>query len=148
MILDKIENSKLYAGLGKRLAKAFEYINTTDLLKTETGKYDIDGDDVFAIVQEYDTKDVSACKIEAHRKYIDVQYVFYGVELMGISTLKDQQPVLVNEENDYCIYEGDSSLIKVEAGMFTIFFPDDLHMPGIKFNEVSTVKKVVVKVKI
>jgi YhcH/YjgK/YiaL family protein len=148
MILDKIENAKIYAGLGERMVKAFAYINATDLLQTAVGKYDIDADDVFAIVQEYDSKELSDCKIEAHRKYIDVQYIVYGVELMGVTTLIDQQPVLINEENDYCIYEGDTSLIKVEAGMFTVFFPDDLHMPGIKFNQISSVKKVVVKVKI
>jgi len=148
MILDKIENAKIYAGLGERMAKAFTYINATDLLQTAVGKYDIDGEDVFAIVQEYDSKELSDCKIEAHRKYIDVQYIVYGVELMGVTTLIEQQPILINEENDYCIYEGDTSLIKVEAGMFTVFFPDDLHMPGIKFNQISSVKKVVVKVKI
>lgn len=148
MILDKIENSKLYIGLGERIAKAFEYIHTTDLLQTAVGKYEIDTDDVFAIVQEYDTKQISECKIEAHRKYIDVQYIISGVELMGVSTLTNQNPVVINEENDYCLYEGDSSLIKLDAGMFTIFFPDDLHMPGIKFNQISKVKKVVVKVRV
>jgi len=148
MILDKIENSKLYTALGRRIAKAFEYIHATDLLQTAVGKYEIDGDDVFAIVQEYDTKDIKDCKIEAHRKYIDVQYIIYGVEQMGVTTLHDQQPVLVNQENDYSIYEGDTSLIKVDAGMFTIFFPDDLHMPGVKFHEISSVKKVVVKVRV
>ena len=53
-----------------------------------------------------------------------------------------------NKENDYDFYECETTPIKVSAGMFTIFFPEDLHMPCIKAEESSYVKKVVVKVKI
>ncbi len=148
MIFDKIENFELYVGLNKKIAKAFGYIIATDLSQLAPGKYEIDQDDIFALVQEYDTKDKENCKLEAHKKYIDLQYIINGVELMGISSLKDQVAVEKNEKDDYAFYEGDSDFIKVNNGMFTIFFPDDLHMPGIKINHSSKVKKVVIKVKI
>ncbi len=146
MVIDKIENSKLYAGLSKNIAKAFAYINETDLTSIEAGKYEIDNGDIFAIVMEYDTKDKS--EIESHFKYIDIHYIISGVEYMGVTLLKNQIPVIKNAENDYAFYECDTDLIKVEAGMFTIFFPDDIHMPCIKATQISKVKKVVVKIPI
>lgn len=148
MVIDKIEHSKLYACLSDKIAKAFAFINETDLSSIASGKYEIDKDDIFALVQEYDTKDKSECKLEGHTKYIDVQYIISGVELIGVRPLKNQIPVTKNNEDDYAFYEGDSDLIRVDTGMFAIFFPEDLHMPCIKLNQSSRVKKVVVKVRI
>jgi len=148
MVLDSIENYKLYTNLSERIAKAFEFITNNDLGNIALGKHIIDGDTVFALVQEYETKDAETCKLEAHYKYIDVQYVIKGTELMGINTLTNQLPVSKSEADDYAFYTDDCSFVKVNEGMFTIFFPNDLHMPCIKMNETATVKKVVVKVRI
>jgi YhcH/YjgK/YiaL family protein len=148
MVIDKIENYRLYSKLTKRLTKAFEFINDTDLVTIESGKYQIDNDDIFAIVQEYDTKEEKDCVLEGHHKYIDIQYIISGVEFMGFTPLTNQVSVEENLEKDYTFYDGDTSLIRVEEGMFTLFFPEDLHRPGVKSDQISKVKKVVVKVKI
>ena len=58
MIIDKIENYGLYAKLTERLAKGFEFIKNTNLVQIETGTYEIEDKDIFAIVQEYDTKEI------------------------------------------------------------------------------------------
>jgi YhcH/YjgK/YiaL family protein len=148
MVLDKIENCKLYSGLGVKVAKAFAYIMGTDLTNVESGKYEIDDGDVYALVQEYETKDRSEGKLEGHRKYIDVQYIISGTELIGITSLTNQVPVSQSEEDDYALYECDSDFIRLDQGKFAIFFPDDLHMPGISVNQASRIRKVVVKVRI
>lgn len=148
MVIDKIENYRLYSKLTKRLAKAFEFITETDLTAIEPGKYQIENDDIFAIVQEYDTKEEKDSILEGHHKYIDIQYVIQGVELMGFTPLTDQVAVEENLEKDYTFYEGETSMLRVEEGMFTLFFPEDLHRPGVKADQISKVKKVVVKVKI
>ncbi|MDM8160937.1 DUF386 family protein [Labilibaculum sp. A4] len=148
MIIDKIENSQLYAGVSERIAKAFEYINSTDLLTTEVGKYEIDGENVFALVQEYNTKNLEDCKLESHFEHIDIQYVISGTELMGVSILSNQIPHTVNNEKDVAFYKNDSTLFELTEGMFAIFFPDDLHCPCIKNVENSKVKKLVVKIRI
>ena len=148
MVIDKIENYSLYANLTKRMAKGFEFIKNTDLVSIESGIYDIEDKVVFAIVQEYDTKEIKDCVLEGHTKYIDIQYVIQGTELMGITTKKDQKVVISDLEKDYTFYEGETSFVRVEAGMFTLFFPDDLHMPCVKDGEITSVKKVVVKVQI
>jgi len=148
MIIDKFENAKLYAGLGEKIAKAFAYITETDLLHIATGQYEIEQEDVFARIQEYNTKAEDECKLEGHFKHIDVQYIVSGVELIGVSSLKNQRVLIKNEEEDYAFYDSTSDLIKLESGMFAIFFPDDLHKPCVMFEQSSKVKKVVIKVRI
>lgn len=148
MVIDKIENYRLYSKLTKRMTKGFEFITDTDLIALESGKYQIDNDDIFAIVQEYDTKEEQDCVLEGHHKYIDIQYVIKGVEIMGFTPLTDQISIEENLEKDYTFYEGDTSMLRVEEGIFTLFFPEDLHKPGVKSGKISKVKKVVVKVKI
>ena len=148
MVIDKIENYRLYSKLTKRLAKGFEFITNTDLVAIEPGKYEIDNEDIFAIVQEYDTKEVQDCVLEGHHKYIDIQYVIQGVELMGFTPLTNQVVVEEDLEKDYTFYQGETSMFRVEEGMFTLFFPEDLHRPGVKAGQILKVKKVVVKVKI
>lgn len=146
MIIDSIENDRRYAGLSDKIAKAFEFIRTHDLVSMPCGRYAIDHEDIFAMVQEYETKMPHEGNVEGHYRYIDIQYVIQGGELMGVTQLKNQQPIEINREADYAFYSCNSTLHPVEAGMFAIFFPNDLHMPCIRLNDVSKVKKVVIKV--
>ncbi len=149
MIIDKLSNSHIYSGLGERINKAFSYLKQTDFSNVKPGRYDIDGDNIFALVNEYNTKDENEGKLEAHKKYIDVQFVSKGMELMGYAPLQNQKVIdEYNEQNDITFYSGEKSFTLVEEGMFAIFFPTDVHLPGIKVNGKNSVKKVVVKVKI
>ena len=149
MIIDKLSNSHLYSGLGERIIKAFDYLTQPDFSKKELGKYEIDGDNIFAIVNEYQTKDASEGKLEAHKKYIDVQFVAKGSELMGYAPLGNQKVIdEYNEQNDIIFYSGEKSFTQVDEGMFAIFFPTDVHLPGIKAADKSYVKKIVIKVKV
>jgi YhcH/YjgK/YiaL family protein len=149
MILDKIENAHLYKGLSKIIEKAFKYIRETDLKNIKPGKYEIDGENIFALISEYKTKSETEGKLEAHKKYIDVQYVISGEEQMGYVPLNGQQILEpYKEENDIIFFTGDKSFTKVSAGMFAIFFPEDVHMPGIQTGDSSIVKKLVIKVRV
>jgi YhcH/YjgK/YiaL family protein len=146
MILDTLDNYHLYQSINERIAKGFEFLHNTDLDAIPSGKHDIDGDTIFALVQEYQTKPLAKCKLESHKKYIDIQYVIRGEEFIGITTKNNQKILEVNEDKDYTFYEGSTSLVRVSKGMFTIFFPDDLHQPCVQTEFVSKVKKVVIKV--
>ena len=149
MVIDKLSNTHLYSKLGERINTAFSYLKENDFSKMELGKYEIDGDNIFALVNEYNTKDESEGKLEAHKKYIDVQFVAKGSELMGFVPLENQKIIVeYNEQNDITFFEGANSFTKVDEGMFAIFFPTDVHLPGIKVNEKSYIKKVVIKVKV
>jgi YhcH/YjgK/YiaL family protein len=149
MIVDTLQNAGLYKNASTGLAKAFEYLLTTDFEPLAPGKYEVDGDNVFAIISEFETKDKTACEIEAHRKYIDIQYLVKGVEMFGYAPLAGQVPIVeYDEANDFAVYREEVSYIKLEAGMFIIFLPSDLHQPEVRQYEPVTVKKVVMKVKL
>ena len=148
MILDTLENYQLYSTINERIAKGFAFLRNTDLDAIPSGKHDIEGDAIFALVQEYQTKPLNECKLESHKKYIDIQYVIRGEEFMGVTTKKNQLVLEQDENKDYIFYEGTTSLVRVSKGMFTIFFPDDLHQPCVQTETISEVKKVVIKVMI
>jgi YhcH/YjgK/YiaL family protein len=149
MIFDKIENSHIYENISPFIKRAFEYLKQTDFSKMENGKHIVDGDNIFAIVQEYDTKNDADAKLEAHRKYIDVQYIISGEELIGVCPLIDQTPCKeYDAENDYALYDDTCSFVRIAHKQFAVFFPQDLHKPGIKVNASVKVKKVVMKVRI
>jgi YhcH/YjgK/YiaL family protein len=148
MIIDKIENAHLYKNIGDRISKSFEYIKATDLKTLPAGKYPIDDENIFALISEYKTKSESEGKLEAHKKYIDLQFVISGEELMGYSPFGNQQILEpYKEENDIIFFTGEKSFSKVSEGMFAIFFPEDVHMPGISTGIISDVKKLVIKVR-
>jgi YhcH/YjgK/YiaL family protein len=148
MIADKINNIHLYTHLGGNFQKAFSFITDPELLFLENGRYEIDGDNVYALISEYKTKDLNEGKLEAHKKYIDVQFMAKGEELIGYTPFQDQNILSeYNEEKDICFYNGDKSFLKIEQGMFAVFFPGELHMPGITSVRSNNVKKIVVKIK-
>jgi YhcH/YjgK/YiaL family protein len=150
MILDTLENAHLYYGLGPKFIKAFKYLNATDLASLEKGKYEIDGKDIIAIVNEYETVDPSSERMESHKKYIDVQYIVRGAELIGHDQLLEKSPSKAyDEEADYMLFsEKPSFFSRMEQNYFAIFFPTDLHMPNIRIDQPAQVKKVVIKISV
>lgn len=147
MILDKIENSGIYKCIDTRLSKAFDFLQTTDLSTLSLGKHIIDGDKLYAVVFEYETQPQGDKSLESHIKYIDVQYMIEGTEQIGITTLKDQKSTKeYDHENDYMLFDESFDQITFKKGMFAVFFPDDLHLPGLDAGMNSKVKKIVVKV--
>jgi YhcH/YjgK/YiaL family protein len=148
MILDKIENASLYKEIHKGINTALHYIQNTNFSEVPNGKHDIEGEDVFAIVKEYETKNIDHSLLEAHIKYIDVHFIADGIEQLGITTLLNQKPTkLYDAVDDYMLFKESYDLITLNKGMFAILFPDDIHIPEIKSGSISKVKKVVIKVK-
>ena len=148
MIFENIKHASTYYSLNERLTKALQYLAQTDFTSMEPGKYEIEGENIFALVQTYNTKPFSSGKWEAHKKYIDVQYIVSGKEKMGFTeTTKVIIMEEYNEEKDCAIYKGEGNFLIAEEGHFAIFFPSDVHMPGMAINIPKEVKKVVVKVK-
>jgi len=147
VIIDKIKNYRQYSGLGSNILSALEYITKTDFAEIENGRHDID-DDMYLLLSDYETRNIAECKTEAHRKYIDVQFIIKGQELVGYASLGNQSTITdYDEKNDYILYNGDLSFINFHEGMFAIFYPDDLHMPGVGDNN-SPIRKAVLKIKL
>ncbi len=83
MIIGTLAACERYYALGARFRKALEFLKEHDVAAMEPGRYDIEGDDVFALVQEYVTKTIDGCTLEAHQVYADVNYVAEGFEYLG-----------------------------------------------------------------
>lgn len=144
MIKDNIKNYLTY-DLSENLRAGLKYLSDTDLKTLENGTYDIIKDKVYAIVQDYNTKEKG--QLEAHREYIDIQYIVTGCEKIGIATLSNQAPA-TEYKPDIIFYEDDADdFITMRENDFAIFYPQDLHMPCIMIKHPEYVKKVVVKVK-
>ena len=115
------------------------------------GKYEIDGNNVFGIVQAYTTKPKGE-EFEAHREYIDIQYIVSGEEQMKVADVSKMTASTEYDAGKDCGFfenAGDASVLMVQQGEYAIFFPQDIHMPGVSCNEVpSAVRKIVVKVKV
>lgn len=135
----------------ERWDKAFIFLKSNDLSKLEVKKYDIDGDNVYAPVSEYVTKTDENPSYEVHRKYIDIQYIINGKEIIGHAPLAMKKDILVpyDEPKDYELMTVSKGVsLKAAPDRFFIFFPDDAHSPGLKDELNSQVRKVVVKVKV
>jgi YhcH/YjgK/YiaL family protein len=134
-----------------RWDKAFKFLKNTDLLKLELKRYDIDDDNLFATVSEYISKNEETAKFEAHRKYIDIQYVISGKEVMNVAPIATVKEILVpydaTKDIEFVAVKEIVSF-KANTDKFFIFFPGDAHRPGLKDGVNSPVRKIVVKVKV
>lgn len=151
MITDLLSNADLYKNIHPRLAAGLAWLRTTDLASLPLGKAVIDGEHLFALVQEYTPKGPELGKLEAHRRYWDIQYVASGEERMGWVNLGEatvSEPY--DTEREVAFFTGKCNYIRVPAGSFTIFAPQDVHMPGVAPAEgaAGLVRKVVVKVEV
>lgn len=149
MILDSLSNASLYAQLSPRLAEGFRFLRSANLKTLAVGRVEVAGPSVFALVQDYQTKPVEQGFWESHRRHIDIQYVVSGAERIGhapIDTLRVTDPF--DDEKDLIKYAGGGDFVTVREGQFTVFFPHDGHMPGIRVDGPVAVRKVVVKVAI
>ena len=152
MIIDTLENSEKYYLVHKNLQKAFDAIKNTLDKDMPVGKYEIDGKDLFISVQEYDTKLEENARFEAHRKYIDIQYIVSGEEVVEVTDLsKTSVKTAYNEEKDVEFYSATARVWRgsLTAGEYGIFFPNDVHRPAIAVDGApAPVKKILVKIKL
>ena len=149
MVFDNIKNCKTYCGMHRNFEKAFDFIKKAVEENLPTGKYEIDGKDLFASVQEYDSK--TSSKAESHKNYIDIQFIVTGKEIIkSLDIAKATPNTEYNAEKDVMFYESNeaATTVVLEDGEYMILFPHDVHEPGLCVETPSPVKKIVVKVKL
>jgi YhcH/YjgK/YiaL family protein len=148
MIFDVLDNHALYTGLGNHISAGLDFLLENDLTSLPVGRMEIDGDNLYALVQEYQTKSPEQGVWEAHRRYIDIQYVISGRERMGFASIRTMQLEEYIPERDFQPMSGAGNDLVLFANSFVILYPDDGHMPGMRINAPEKVRKVVLKVKI
>jgi YhcH/YjgK/YiaL family protein len=148
VIYDRFENLNLYCQPGARLHRALGYAR--DVARdVGDGRTDIDGDRLYASVATYETGSREERRFEAHRRYIDVQVLLDGEEIIDVS-LDPDLPIIeaYDEKRDVMFLEAPRQVasLAMRPGYFAVFYPHDIHRPGCLLGEKRRVRKIVMKV--
>ena len=139
-------------GYSTALIKALAFLRTQAFRNMPEGRHQIDGDKIFALLSRYTTRPQAECAPEAHRKFVDVQYVADGEEFLGwcpmSPDLVEMEPY--DEARDIIFYRAliPESSILLKAGSYAVLYPEDVHRPGVSMLDEypADVTKVVVKI--
>lgn len=134
-----------------QLVQAIDYLKAHDFSEWELGKYVIDGDNIFAVLMEYETQASTKLQGESHIDYIDVQCVLNGQEIIMISKHPEQHEISedLTQQHDTFLYKHmiDESRLFMKPSHYAVFFPDDIHKPAIQNKHSEKVRKIVIKIK-
>lgn len=146
MILDTIHLSSRYAVLHPAFEEAFRFLAKCDPKTLKPGRYELDGARLYANVEQTEGRGKEASKLEAHREYVDIQYVLSGVEIIGWKACMDcsEDKKGYDAERDIEFFTDTPDVwVRVNPGQFVILFPEDAHAPQAGTGPLT---KVVVKV--
>jgi biofilm protein TabA len=132
MILDDLTNAARYASLHPGFRTGFDFLARRDLVDLASGKYELDGDRVFALINRDPGRGRAKSPLEAHRKYIDIQFLVEGSEEIGWRpTAECGQPVEPYSASRDILFFSDAphTWIELPLGKFMIFYPEDAHAP-------------------
>lgn len=149
MIFDTITNFAQYGAIIPHQQKIIQFINDVidKKVNMESEKIEIDGDAVYALINRYKT--IEANVWEAHKKYIDIQWMINGNESIlfaNSQNLTVTKPY--DDAGDYMLLEGDGDKLTLSADKFAVFFPQDAHQPGLMVKQPENIVKIVIKVRI
>jgi len=140
----------------ERVTRGLEYLATltedafSGLASGEVRRVELEGAALFALHQVYETRGLDQAEFEAHRRYIDIQFVFEGREAVQLAFLDEAVPLTgYDTQRDFRLYRVDDfSTICLKKGMACILYPTDLHAPCLDFQGRGLIKKTVVKVRV
>jgi YhcH/YjgK/YiaL family protein len=148
MIADSLDRSELYASIHPLFNPAFEYLRAFKP-STPDGRHEVMGERLFSLPQSYETFPASERKFEAHERYIDIQYIYSGeevIEHVDVGLLRPDGDFDSERDVGFYLDPAKSTPVVLRAGDFAIFFPHDAHKPCVTAGQVSAVRKVVMKV--
>lgn len=132
--------------LNAQIVKGLEFLSSADFSKLEDGRHEID-ENMYVNLQTYQTKEDSL--FEAHRDYIDIQYIIKGEEKIGVTPYTEcSKSIPYDKDKDIEFLVGSGEYYPLLEGEYMILYPQDAHKPSISLNSQSTVRKAVVKVRI
>jgi len=146
MMLDSLANSARYEAHHPGFARAFAFLSGTDLAALPPGRHEIDGDRIFVLIDHREGRGNDDARLEAHRRYIDIQYTIEGQEEIGFAPLAVcRKPAGPFDEDRDIIFFDDRPMtwLAVPPGQFAIFFPHDAHAP---LGGTGPLKKAIVKI--
>ena len=151
MIFDTLQNIGCYRGLGANMDRAIETLLSTDFSTLDAGRFEVDGDNVFFIIQESALEEEDEARYEIHRSYADIQLALTdGEVILALPADQIEEWQDYNEENDTAFsWNAEPGIpLEMKPGCFAIFFPQDAHMPCLRGGDEKKSRKVVVKVRL
>lgn len=148
MITGSLKNTARIEAIDPKFKTFFNYLRTLDLSKIEEGMVELEGDDLFVISTSMEGKPKENAVLEAHHHYADIQLLLEGEERIGWKPLEDAEEVsqAYDEDKDLIFYNGQpDDYVSLKPGQFAIFFPEDLHAPGVSSGKI---RKLIVKVRV
>ena len=151
MIFDSFNNPLNQIKYPRAISETIEYLKGVDFSKLELGKHQIKGDDIFFNLDEYKSFPKEERIVEAHKEYVDIQFLLEGYEKIGYSCFNPENKIKVeyDSKKDLLVYEemkNEFNLI-LTPGVFAIFFTEEPHRPCCIHGESVKVRKVVVKIR-
>ncbi|MFH5181694.1 YhcH/YjgK/YiaL family protein [Paenibacillus sp. TAB 01] len=141
------QEKQTYSG---HIRRGLDAIFSLNLADRAAGKYEIDGERMFALVQEIETEPAHKRRPESHETYADIQFLISGEEAIGVAKLSPELPVSEDKlsTHDLVFYErvDNELMLKLRPGQFAVFYPSDVHRPCCQLNGPSAVKKIVLKI--
>lgn len=148
MIIDSLKNAHKYYSYSPGVKQALEFLQTVDLSKTEPGRYDIDGDNLYYLVLDRPCDPNYDAYFEGHRKYLDIHFVADGEEWFGYSDVSNMKEQEYNTEKDFSKYEGEGCFFLLKKNDFCLTDLQDLHSPSTYKPNSPFLKKVCVKIRL
>ncbi len=149
MIYGTLEHLEDYRGIHPRVMKGLELLRDTDFSHMADGRYDVEGDDLYFSLQSYDSQPEKDT-LEAHKKYVDIQFVLTGREKFGVAPVESLgEPVEGRPEGDIWFYRGPFDSLPLCGKRFAAVWPGDAHAPAIAWEgKGEPCRKCVVKVRL
>ena len=146
----KTDEMQILSQNNSYFAVIVDTIKKTNFSNYDDGIYPIENESIFFILSTYKTKQIEDSFSEAHKKYIDFQYLVYGEELIGYTNyycIKRNQSEYDNQK-DIELFNNvtDESFFILKKDMFAVFYPYEIHRPGISHLEIRSVRKAVFKI--
>lgn len=152
MILDKASNASLYKMVLPQIVTALEKASLYTPDNYPGGCVEVDGKNLFLILNSYETHSPESALMEAHKKYVDVMYMLEGEEIVYVKPTDNLSHITqaYDEINDALLasLDDDATPVRLKEGSFLVLFPDDAHAPGCYVNSSKRVKKIIAKIKL
>lgn len=151
MIIDCLENRNIYYNVHPLMEKTFAFLEECVVAPKAAGRYEIDGDNLYALITEYAPTAKENPRYEAHDKYIDVQCMLVGSENQWYAprkTLEEETPYNPVKDIVFFKFENNGSKINLEENGFAIYFPQDGHLPSMPDGQADKCVRAIVKIKI
>lgn len=150
MIVTTLSDASRYERFDTNIGMALRWLAGASWSNLQPGEHSIRAREVYAIMQQYDTKEDSQCIFESHRLYTDIQMVLSGREIIQVaskSLLIIQEPYREDIEFYRLPTENGSQSLLMKPYDLAIFFPEDAHRPCMQVDSKSeAVRKLVIKV--